>query len=110
MTKGTQKRRQSSWLPVLPLLLLLLPTCRSFFAARNRTRRMHMAAVQAGKERSALEEEKVVSQLRSLIISMEGWRGQEQREEVDQVVEAWRQLLEGVSAPARLVQKAEEER
>ena len=74
----------------------------------------------------------MVSQLRSLIISMEGWRGQEQREEVsihhflferasltfcsflmsqvDQVVEAWRQLLEGVSAPARLVKRAEEER
>ena len=30
--------------------------------------------------------------------------------QVDQVVEAWRQLLEGVSAPARLVKRAEEER
>ena len=30
--------------------------------------------------------------------------------QVDQVVEAWRQLLEGVSAPSRLVKRAEEER
>ena len=70
------------------------------------------------------EEAELVGQLRSLIISMEGWRGQEEREEVeflssghfllfcqvDRVVEAWRKLLEGVAAPARLVKRAEEER
>ena len=30
--------------------------------------------------------------------------------QVDQVVEAWRKLLEGVAAPARLVKRAEDER
>ena len=30
--------------------------------------------------------------------------------QVDRVVEAWRKLLEGVAAPARLVKRAEEER
>ena len=37
---------------------------------------------QARQEQSVAEEAELVGQLSSLIVSMEGWRGQEEREEV----------------------------
>ena len=37
---------------------------------------------QARQEQAVAEETELVSHLRALIVSMEGWRGQEEREEV----------------------------